>query len=293
MTISQPIDFDERQREREGADVSALMSTYAGETASNLKDSLESVFAQTTPPDQLVLVVDGPVDERQEQVIAQYARDPRIANVILLRLPSSGGLARAMNAGMGHCFGKYVMRADSDDLCDPRRLELQLDYFKTHPDVDLVASWCTEFSNDGRAEVLKVFPTQHDSLAQSLRRRNVVPHASVMIRKETLARIGGYRPDFGMLEDYDLFVRLLASGAKFHAIPKVLLRARTSIEQRQRRGGLRYCWNEIRFRVSCFWLGFLNMAELLITTSLYVGFRLIGGSLRARLYRFVRTSSVT
>ncbi len=121
-----------------------------------------------------MLVVDGPVDERQEQVIARYACDPRIADVTLIRLPLSGGLARAMNAGMGQCFGKYVMRADSDDLCDPRRLELQLAYFKAHPDVDLVASWCTEFSNDGRAEVLKVFPTQHDSLVQALRWRNVV-----------------------------------------------------------------------------------------------------------------------
>jgi len=188
--------------------------------------------------------------------------------VTLIRLPASGGLARALNAGMGHCSGKYVMRADSDDLCDPRRLELQLDYFKTHPEVDLVATWCTEFSDDGRAEGLKVFPTEHDELAQALRWRNVVPHASVMIRKETLERIGGYRPDFGMLEDYDLFGRLLASGAKFHAIPKMLSYTRTSIEQRQRRDGLRYCWNEIRFRLSCFRLGFLNMGELVITASL-------------------------
>ncbi len=50
VTISQPIDFDERQRERKGADVSALMSTYAGETASNLKDSLESVLLKQFPP---------------------------------------------------------------------------------------------------------------------------------------------------------------------------------------------------------------------------------------------------
>ena len=95
-----------------------------------------------------------------------------------------------------------------------------------------------------------------------------------------------------MLEDYELFVRLVQRGAIFHVIPKALLRFRVTTEQRCRRGGLRYCLNEIRFRFSCLRLGFLNTTEFFVVTLMYVIFRLIGGSFRDRLYAFVRTPPV-
>jgi len=48
--------------------VTVLMSTHRGETAANLRDSLESLYGQTLPPGRIVLVVDGPVGEDQEAV---------------------------------------------------------------------------------------------------------------------------------------------------------------------------------------------------------------------------------
>jgi glycosyltransferase involved in cell wall biosynthesis len=284
-----PSRLNQLQQRHEEATVSALLSTFAGETAANLGESLESIYAQTVPPDQLVLVLDGPVDVGQEEVIARYARDSRIANLTLVRLQSNVGLARAMNAGLERCSGKYIMRADSDDLCDPRRLELQLDHFRAHAETDLVAAWSAEFYGGGRADVLKTSSVQHDAVVRALRWRNVLVHPTVLIRTKPLRRVGGYRPDFPLLEDYDLFVRLVLSGARFHVIPKVLLRFRSSIEQRRRRGGLRYCMNEIRFRFYCLRAGFLSPGEFIIVTPMYVVFRLVGGSFRDRLYALVRT----
>jgi len=280
----------ERWRGDDPTTVSALMSTYAGETSANLEESIESIYAQTVPPNQLVLVLDGPVDVGQEEVIARYAIDPRVAELTLVRLPTNRGLAGAMNAGIEHCSGTYVMRADSDDICDPRRLEVQLDYFRAHPETDVVASWCAEFYNDGRPDLVKASSVHHDAIARALRWRNVLTHPTVLIRTETLRKVGGYRPDFGMLEDYDLFVRLVLSGAQFHVIPKVLLRVRTTIAQRRRRGGLRYCWNEIRFRARCYRAGFLNTKQFIFVTIMYIFFRLIGASLRDQLYILVRTA---
>ena len=196
-----------------------------------------------------------------------------------------------MNAGLERCSGKYIMRADSDDICDPRRLELQLDYFNAHPETDVVTGWCAEFYNDCRPERLKASSVHHDAVARALRWRNVLTHGTVLIRTEKLRGIGGYRPDFPMLEDYDLYVRLVLSGARFHVIPKVLYRMRTSVEQCRRRGGQRYCLNEIRFRFSCLRLGFLNTTEFFAGTLMYVVFRLMGGSFRHRLYALTRSST--
>src|SRR5690242_11631908 len=80
--------------------VSVLMSTYAGESGANLSESLESIYAQTVTPDQIVLVMDGPIGIDQEEVLARYEKDPRIAEWTLVRLPTNAGLARAMNAGL-------------------------------------------------------------------------------------------------------------------------------------------------------------------------------------------------
>jgi glycosyltransferase involved in cell wall biosynthesis len=276
------------QSDGQAMTVSALMSTHAGETAANLAESLESIYAQTVPLDQIVLVLDGRVDPDQEEIIARFGRDARIADQTLVRLEQNIGLARAMNAGLERCIGAYTMRADSDDLCHPQRLELQLAYAGGHPETDVVASWIAEFTSDGRPDQLKVSPVYHDAVTRALRWRNVLAHPSVFIRTETLRRVGGYRPEYGLLEDYDLFVRLVLSGAQFHVIPKILVRMRSGIEQRRRRGGLRYCMNEIRFRSYCFRAGFLNTREFVIVTLMYVTFRLIGGIFRQRLYAFAR-----
>jgi len=288
--FSNSIDTIEDRCGHEDRRVSVLISTYARETASNLKESLESIYSQSVPPDQMVLVVDGSIGEEQEQVIAEYASDCRIADVIVLRLLSNRGLARALNVGLEHCTGQYVMRADSDDICEPQRLELQLNYLNDHPDTDVISTWVREFFVDGTPDMIKTCPSQNDEIIRALRWRCVIAHPTVLIRTATLRRIGGYSSAFGKLEDYDLFVRLVVSGAKFYAIPQPLVRMRTSLEQRQRRGGLRLCLNEVRFRMCCFRLGFLNIAEFVSITSLYVLFRLLGGSLRQYLYRFVRSS---
>jgi GT2 family glycosyltransferase len=235
--------------------------------------------------------LDGPVDPDQEEIIARFGRDARIADLTLVRLEHNVGLARAMNAGLERCIGAYTMRADSDDLCHPQRLGLQLAYARAHPEIDVVSSWSEEFASDGRPDQLKASPVNHDAVTRALRWRNVLCHPTVFIRTETLRRVGGYRPEFRWLEDYDLFVRLAQSGAQFHVIPKVLVRVRSGIEQRRRRGGLPYCKNEIRFRFQCFRAGFLNTREFIIVTLMYVVFRLIGGSFRQRLYAFSRNST--
>src|ERR1700730_19030631 len=115
----------------------------------------QSPCAQTVTPGQIVLVVDGPIGVEQEEVLARYAKDPRVAEGTLVRLPTNGGLARAMNAGLERCTGTYIMRADSDDICEPCRLEVQLAYAEAHPETDVLASWCTEFYDDGRPETIK------------------------------------------------------------------------------------------------------------------------------------------
>ena len=278
----------DRSRQR-GSDVAVLMSTYARDCPDALREALESLYAQTETPDRIVIVIDGEVSGAHHAVIDAYATDGRGPRLTRVALPGNGGLARALNAGLPFCDGRYVMRMDSDDVCLPDRLALQHAYLEAHPDIDLCSSWSSEFVTGGADERIKVSPTEHSALASALRWRNVLAHSAIMVRTEALKRIGGYRAEFGLLEDYDLYVRLLSSGARFHVIPKILLRVRTSLAQRARRGNFTYALKEIRFRRECFRAGFLTFSQFLATAALYAGFRLAGPVLRNRLYALSRS----
>eukprot|EP01037_Dinobryon_pediforme_P016563 gene16563-16743_t len=265
------------------------MSTYAGETASNLAESLESLYSQTLAPEQIVMVVDGTISPEQDQVLERYLADPRIQSLCILRLPRNVGLAKAMNAGLELCTGDYTMRMDSDDICSPDRLALQLAYALQHSDIDVVSSWSEEFFADGHTPQIKVSPIAHEHITKALHWRNVLVHPTIMARTEILRAVDGYRSTFGQLEDYDLFVRLALAGYKFHVLPKILVYVRSSVEQRARRGGLHYVRNEVAFRMECWRNGFLKWHEFVATTSLYLVFRLVSGPLRKRIYALTRS----
>jgi GT2 family glycosyltransferase len=269
--------------------VNVLMSTHKAETAEHLAESLESLYAQTVSPDRIVLVLDGEVGADQHDVISRFGANGRGPDLTIVALPTNGGLANALNAGLAYCDGDYVMRMDSDDVCLPDRLALQLAYLAEHPETDLISSWASEFSEADESERLKVSPTEHDALTSAMRWRNVIAHSAILVKSSALARIGGYRADFGLLEDYDLYVRLITAGARFHVIPKVLLRIRTSMAQRGRRGNFAYLRNEIRFRSECLRIGFLTRSQFISTVCLYAAFRLAGPVLRNRFYGLART----
>lgn len=271
--------------------VSVLMATYAGDKAIHLAQALESVFNQTRAPDELVLVLDGPIGTVSEQVVADYRNDPRIPRVKIRRLPVNCGLAHALNAGLDACDGQWIMRMDSDDIALPDRLRLQLDYAGEHRDADLISSWCEEFSDGTSVTRIKSSPVTHDSVVRALKWRNVLVHPTILVRAATLRRFGGYRTEFDKLEDYDLFVRLALAGARFRVIPKALLKVRVGQGMMIRRGGFRYCWNEVRFRAFCWRNGLLTAPQFAATTLAYLTFRLTGATLRARLYGFTRIAN--
>lgn len=267
--------------------VSVLMTTYAKEKAAYLAQSLESIFGQTRPPEQMVLVIDGPVGDDQLAVIEGFRCDPRVKRFDVLQLAKQGGLAEALNAGIPHCTGDFIARMDSDDISVPERLELQLAEFERDPSLAAVGSWSEEFQEDGK-RVIKICPVKHDMIVGALRWRNVLVHPSMTFRAEALRNVGGYSARFGKMEDYDLFVRLAQSGARFRCVPKVLVHARWGIDLCERRGGLDYLVHEIKFRSDLYRRGFLSFWQYVITTCLYSAFRLTSAQSRRLAYAMVR-----
>ncbi|MCR5637398.1 MAG: glycosyltransferase [Lachnospiraceae bacterium] len=226
---------------------SVLMSVYYKEKAEYLDCSIESILVnQTKQPDEFVLVCDGPLNDELDYVIAKYEKlYPDIFNTY--RTEKNQGLGKALNYGLSKCKNDIIIRADSDDICNPDRIKIQLNYFKRHKDVAVVSSYIDEFDNDWRKpKNLKTLPLDNDALIKMAKFRNPINHMAAAFRKDVILSIGSYR-HIPYIEDYELWVRTIINGYKLGNIKMVLVHARVGNGMVKRRGNKQYItsWREL------------------------------------------------
>lgn len=238
--------------------VSALMiASHADTSSEQMTASLESIFYQTAPPEQLVLVVHDPISAVREAVIEKYRSDPRIPLLDIVRLPREGR-ATALEAGLEACLGEWIMCTDEGYISRHDRLAIQLGYAENSPETDLFASWWEQCSVNERRRV-RASPVEHSAVINALRWRNIIVYSSCLVRATTLRRVGG-RSKYERFGDYDRFVRMSVAGSRFRVIPAALV----SIQKRR----LPRCSLEaIQFRRHCLRLEFLNLRQFIIITA--------------------------
>ena len=184
-----------------------------------LADCIASLDRQSLADYEVVAVDDGSVDGSAEILDAWADRDPRV-HVHHLQ-PS--GLVAALNAGLEDCRAPLVARMDADDISHPRRLELQTQLLDAQPGIGVASCLVRHFRWHRVGEGFRIYEAWLNSLVtpgEIARERFVespVAHPSVMVRRELLDRVGGYR-DFGGPEDYDLWLRLLEWGVEIAKI---------------------------------------------------------------------------
>lgn len=228
-----------------GVKTSVLMTVYAGDDPAHFRDALDSMLAQRSPADQLVLVADGEISEPQQQIVdAALARSNRVQ---VLQLPKNIGLTGALNAGLQQCEGDLVFRMDADDFSLPERIETQLAFMQAHPEIGVLGSAMEEFQHDPAApERIKSMPVTHDEIVRALAFRNPVNHPTVCFRRELVAAEG--YPDLPLVEDYLLWAKLIARGVRFHNLETPLLRYRFNDGTVGRRSGWRNFKSEMKLR---------------------------------------------
>lgn len=220
-------------------DYSVLMSVYYKEKAEYLRQSMESIFAQTISTNDFVLVCDGPLNDELNAVIADMQNlHSSVLNVV--RLEKNMGLGNALNEGIKHCKNELIARMDSDDISCQDRCEKQIQVFERMPELSIVSGTVQEFSvSKDQIEASRVLPETHDEIISFAKKRNPFNHPCVMYRKSAVEAAGNYQ-DFYLLEDYYLWVRMLLNGAKGYNLQKPLLWMRAGSEMYKRRAGWKY-----------------------------------------------------
>ncbi|MFZ4860046.1 MAG: glycosyltransferase family 2 protein [Desulfuromonadaceae bacterium] len=189
-----------------------------------LRATLDSLYRQSCTDWELIAVDDGSSDGTAAILaVAAYA-DKRVQ--IIRR--DGGGLVAALNIGLSACQAPLLARLDGDDICHPRRLELQAAFLEAQPEIGLLATAFRHFPRTGLKQGMIDYESWQNSLSdhaliiRDLLVESPFVHPSIMTRRSIMADLGGYQ-DNGWPEDYDLWLRMAAAGVRFARLPQPLL----------------------------------------------------------------------
>lgn len=226
-------------------DYSVLMSVYKSEKSEYLRIAMNSMWNQTVPTNDFVLMCDGPLTEELDTVINEMtAAHPDTIHVI--RFPENRGLGHALQVGVKECKNDLIARMDSDDISRPERCEREIEVLVSRPDVSICGSVIEEFTEiepgasiPSSINAKRVVPETADEILTFAKQRNPFNHPSVMYRKADVLAAGNYQ-DVHYMQDYYLWTHMLIAGFKGYNIQEPLVWMRADSNLFKRRSGKLY-----------------------------------------------------
>jgi glycosyltransferase involved in cell wall biosynthesis len=192
--------------------VSVVLPVY--NQASLLGDAIASVLAQTYTNLELIVLSDGSTDG-VEAVFDRCADDPRVRFLV----QANQKLPRALSNGFDFARGEFWTWTSADNLMEPRHLEREVEFLRSHPDIDFV--YADYIAIDDRGEPLRdpAFRPHNRSspdspdihLPRDLTDYNDRDDNFIgpcfMYRGSSGQLLGDYAPELGV-EDYDYWLRM-------------------------------------------------------------------------------------
>lgn len=126
--------------------VSVVTPVYNGE--SYLSGMLDSVLAQTYPDIEMILVDDGSADgtiKAAEEYREKFAARGYGYRIVAAEHKNASG---AINAGLPHVTGEYLIWPDSDDILEPESVAKRVEYLRKHPEYQCVRSLSYYFDQE-------------------------------------------------------------------------------------------------------------------------------------------------
>jgi glycosyltransferase involved in cell wall biosynthesis len=198
--------------------VTVIITTY--NRAGSISEAVDSVLAQTFTDFELLVVDNGSTDNTRE-VIGRF-KDDRV-KYIYNETPS-GSCAMPRNIGARTAAGQYIAFLDDDDIWYPKKLEICVERLNDDRGAVLVCH-SNNVVKDGKKILERRFgPWSEDMYERLIYDGNFLAPTAVVIRKQTLLDLGGFSTDEKYLscDDYEFWIRLAGTGARFHFIDEAL-----------------------------------------------------------------------
>jgi len=197
-----------------------------------VRASLESIRNQTFADFECIVVDESTCPELAEECRAACAEDNRF---IYVHPTERLGLPKSLNLAIGMARGQLIARFDSDDLCMPDRLALQVAFLQRNSDISVVGGALDIVSSEGKFLAHRSYPMTSRAISKGMQLTTSIAHPTVMFRKEAIERHGGYDPNFRFAEDLDLWLRWMNAGLRFANLPQVLVQYRQDSTRRDQR----------------------------------------------------------
>ena len=198
--------------------ISVIMPVYNGEKT--IRETIESVFNQTFPDWELIVINDGSQDATLQ--ILNSIQDPRLR---VFSYPNAGQ-ATSRNRGISQACGEYISFIDADDLWTPDKLEAQLQVLQANPQAAVAYSWTKCIDEVGQVSRRGSHISVTGDVYKNLLVVNFLENGSnPLIRRQALNEVGSFDESLTPAEDWDLWLRL-AARYHFEAVssPQILYR---------------------------------------------------------------------
>lgn len=200
-----------------------------------LPETLDSVVAQTRPPDEILLIDDGSTERSSRALVRQIERGRgRWPGVRVIR-QANAGLSAARNRGLVEARSDYVVFLDADDLLAPRYLERVLAVARREPQLAMITTLVAYFHEDitNRRGGWAPIGLERDLLTVT----NCASPCTALLRREAVLEAGGYDPWLSAFEDWDLYCTLAERGESSAVVPEVLFFYRYRVDSMARTEG--------------------------------------------------------
>lgn len=254
--------------------ISVVMAVYKNDNDLFFKEAVKSLLNQTCLPSEIIIVVDGYVNTKINDVLHQLASNNLIK---IIRLPENKGLASALNVGIKSAKYDLIARMDADDICFLDRFEKQIN-FLIKENLDFVGGQIIEFGVD-ISDVIseRKVPFKHEEIVKFMKYRAAFSHPTILFRKVVFDSLNGYDTNI-FPEDYDFFVRVSLSGFKMGNLKDNVLWFRLGenlSEALRRRWGKVYAKNEYRLYKKYLKIGFYNRLNFLKAVMFKIPLRIL------------------
>jgi len=269
---------------------SVSMCVYKNDNPEHFHQAIESIINQTIIPNEIVLVVDGPIPPSIDHIIKLYEKED-FFNVI--RLPENVGHGNARRTGLENCTYELVALMDADDISLPDRFEKQIQCFKEDNSLSIVGGNIEEFigTTDNIIGV-RVVPENDKEIKKYLKKRCPLNQVTVMFKVSEVEAAGGYIDWFNE-EDYYLWIRMFQNNAVFKNLKDTLVYVRVGNEMYSRRGGWKYFSSEAKLQKYMLNNKIINLIEFTINVSLRFAVQvLMPNKIRGLVFaKFARTKT--
>lgn len=268
------------------------MSVYKSEKAEYLRIAMNSMWNQTVPTNDFVLMCDGPLTDELDEVIEEM-QSAHSDTLHVIRFEKNGGLGHALQVGVKACKNDIIARMDSDDISRPERCEKELAVFAAHPELSIVGSVIEEFTEiepgasvPSAINAKRVVPEKSGDIVAFAKQRNPFNHPSVMYKKADVLAAGNYQ-DVRYMQDYYLWTYMLIAGFKGYNIQEPLVWMRADSNLFKRRSGKLY--RDIQLNLFKYMRnqGFISNTQYVKSCILRVGSSMAPNWLRQSMFKKV------